>query len=150
MINKLLGKRIEISNQFSAPVIVIDVDIIKNEVLLQVRTSEGDIKEAQITLEEAEKILAFDLTTPKVDPNSFFLFIESIRIKTAFEYDPHFAVSLSVVKTLPHQLEAVYSHILPQVRLRFLLADDPGAGKTIMAGLLLKELKLRNVIEGRI
>jgi superfamily II DNA or RNA helicase len=54
---------------------------------------------------------------------------------------------MSGVRPLPHQLEAVYQHILPQVRLRFLLADDPGAGKTIMAGLLLKELKLRNVIE---
>jgi hypothetical protein len=45
------------------------------------------------------------------------------------------------------QLAAVYERILPQVRLRFLLADDPGAGKTIMAGLLLKELKLRNAVE---
>ncbi len=65
----------------------------------------------------------------------------------AFDYDPHFAVSLSGVRPLPHQLEAVYERILPQVRLRFLLADDPGAGKTIMAGLLLKELKLRNAVE---
>ena len=79
--------------------------------------------------------------------NQFFLFIELARIKTAFAYDPHFAVSLSGVRPLPHQLEAVYERILPQVRLRFLLADDPGAGKTIMAGLLLKELKLRGVIE---
>ena len=62
-------------------------------------------------------------------------------------FDPHFAVSLSGVRPLPHQLEAVYEKILPQARLRFLLADDPGAGKTIMAGLLLKELKLRQVIE---
>jgi len=47
----------------------------------------------------------------------------------------------------PHQLEAVYQHMLPQVRLRYLLADDPGAGKTIMAGLLMKELKMRGAIE---
>jgi superfamily II DNA or RNA helicase len=73
--------------------------------------------------------------------------MESIRIKTAFEYDPHFAVSLSGVRPLPHQIEAVYRYMLPQVRLRFLLADDPGAGKTIMAGLLIKELKLRHAIE---
>jgi len=73
--------------------------------------------------------------------------IESARIKTAYDYDPHFAVSLSGVRPLPHQLEAVYERILPQFRLRFLLADDPGAGKTIMAGLLLKELKLRNAVE---
>jgi SNF2 domain-containing protein len=48
---------------------------------------------------------------------------------------------------LPHQIEAVYRHLLPQPRLRFVLADDPGAGKTIMAGLLLKELRLRGVVD---
>ena len=51
-------------------------------------------------------------------------------------------MSLSGIRTLPHQIEAVYQAMLPQPRLRFLLADDPGAGKTIMAGLLVKELKL--------
>ena len=54
---------------------------------------------------------------------------------------------MSGVQALPHQLQAVYERMLPQARLRFLLADDPGAGKTIMAGLLLKELKLRGVSE---
>ena len=48
---------------------------------------------------------------------------------------------------MPHQIEAVYLKMLPQPRLRFLLADDPGAGKTIMAGLLVKELKLRQAID---
>jgi superfamily II DNA or RNA helicase len=48
---------------------------------------------------------------------------------------------------LPHQLEAVYHYMLPRPRIRFLLVDDPGAGKTIMAGLLLKELKLRGLVE---
>ena len=56
-------------------------------------------------------------------------------------------MSLSGIRTLPHQIEAVYLRMLPQPRLRFLLADDPGAGKTIMAGLLLKEMKLREAIE---
>lgn len=50
------------------------------------------------------------------------------------------------IQVLPHQLQAIYERMLPQARLRFLLADDLGAGKTIMAGLLLKELKLRGVI----
>jgi superfamily II DNA or RNA helicase len=48
---------------------------------------------------------------------------------------------------LPHQIEAVFWHMLPQPQLRFVLADDPGAGKTIVAGLLLKELKLRGVVD---
>ena len=56
-------------------------------------------------------------------------------------------MSLSGIRTLPHQIEAVYLRMLPQPRLRFLLADDPGAGKTIMAGLLIKELKLREAID---
>lgn len=58
-----------------------------------------------------------------------------------------FAVSLSGIRTLPHQIEAVYERMLPQPRLRFLIADDPGAGKTIMAGLYVKEMKLRQAVE---
>jgi superfamily II DNA or RNA helicase len=64
----------------------------------------------------------------------------------AYEYDPYFSLSIARVDPLPHQLEAVYHHILPLPQIRFLLADDAGAGKTIMAGLLLKELKLRGLV----
>jgi superfamily II DNA or RNA helicase len=80
------------------------------------------------------------------DPAGFRLAAEAIRIRLAYTYDPQFAVSLARIDPLPHQLEAVYYYMLRQPRLRFLLADDPGAGKTIMVGLLLKELKLRGVI----
>ncbi len=71
---------------------------------------------------------------------------EAYRIRLAHLYDPLFAVSVSKIDPLPHQLEAVYEYMLPQPALRFLLADDPGAGKTIMGGLLVKELKLRGVV----
>jgi len=81
------------------------------------------------------------------DGERFRLMVESTRIRLAYAYDRHFAVSLSGIRTLPHQIEAVYVRMLPQPRLRFLLADDPGAGKTIMAGLLIKEMKLREAIE---
>ncbi|MGQ9910684.1 MAG: helicase-related protein [Candidatus Flexifilum sp.] len=77
---------------------------------------------------------------------SFRLAIEAYRIRLAHLYDPLFAVSVSKIDPLPHQLEAVYEYMLPQPALRFMLADDPGAGKTIMGGLLLKELKLRGVL----
>lgn len=80
------------------------------------------------------------------DPASFRLATEAYRIRLAHLYDPLFAVSVSKIDPLPHQLEAVYEHMLPQPSLRFMLADDPGAGKTVMAGLLLKELKLRGVL----
>ena len=56
-------------------------------------------------------------------------------------------LSIARVDPLPHQLEAVYDYFLKQARIRFLLADDPGAGKTIMAGLLIKELKIRGLIQ---
>ena len=75
------------------------------------------------------------------------LLVESARIRLAYTHDRQFAVSLSGIRTLPHQIEAVYLKMLPQPRLRFLLADDPGAGKTIMAGLLIKEMKLREAID---
>ncbi|ERT08622.1 DEAD/DEAH box helicase family protein [Lyngbya aestuarii BL J] len=148
MIDSLISKRILIPSQFTEAVTVVSADIIDDTVLLQVRTSTGELREAGVSYSEIEEIITQQQNTSTlVDGDSLFLFIESARIKTAFEYDPHFAVSLSGVRPLPHQLEAVYERILPQVRLRFLLADDPGAGKTIMAGLLLKELKLRSAIE---
>ncbi|MDI6874588.1 MAG: DUF3883 domain-containing protein [Actinomycetota bacterium] len=80
------------------------------------------------------------------DALRFRLGIEGARLGLAYEYDPYFSLSIARVDPLPHQLEAVYHYILPLPRIRFLLADDAGAGKTIMAGLLLKELKLRGLV----
>src|SRR5207237_6581119 len=81
------------------------------------------------------------------DPVRFRLGVEALRLGLAYEYDPYFALSIARVDPLPHQLEAVYEHFLRLPRIRFLLADDPGAGKTIMAGLLIKELKIRRLIK---
>jgi len=80
-------------------------------------------------------------------PFKFRLGIEALRLKIAYEYDPYFSLSIARVDPLPHQLEAVYEYFIKQPRIRFLLADDPGAGKTIMAGLLIKELKIRGLIK---
>lgn len=77
----------------------------------------------------------------------FFLAIEAQRIRLAHQFDPLLAVNVSQIDPLPHQIEAVYHHMLRNPRLRFLLADDPGAGKTIMAGLLIKELKYRGLAQ---
>jgi superfamily II DNA or RNA helicase len=79
------------------------------------------------------------------EPLRFRLAVEALRLSLAFEYDPYFSLSIARVDPLPHQLEAVYEHFLALPRIRFLLADDPGAGKTVMAGLLLKELKIRGL-----
>lgn len=83
----------------------------------------------------------------KGDPTKFALFAEAERINSAYQFDPLFAVNCSIVDPLPHQVEAVYKFLLPLPKIRFLLADDTGAGKTIMAGLLIKELLMRGFAE---
>ena len=80
------------------------------------------------------------------DSLHFRLGVEALRLGLAYEYDPFFALAIARIDPLPHQLEAVYNYFLKQPRVRFLLADDPGAGKTVMAGLLLKELKVRGLV----
>jgi superfamily II DNA or RNA helicase len=81
------------------------------------------------------------------DSLRFRLGVEAMRLKIAYEYDPYFSLSIARVDPLPHQLEAVYDYFIKLPRVRFLLADDPGAGKTIMAGLLLKEMKIRGLVK---
>ena len=80
------------------------------------------------------------------EPRLFRLAVEALRTHMAHAFDPQFAVSVSQVDPLPHQLDAVYGRILRLPRIRFLLADDPGAGKTIMAGLLMRELMQRGEV----
>jgi superfamily II DNA or RNA helicase len=81
------------------------------------------------------------------DPENVFLFLEATRFRYASLFDPLLAVNVSKIDPLPFQIEAVYGYVLKQPRIRFLIADDPGAGKTIMAGLVLKELKLRGIVK---
>ena len=77
----------------------------------------------------------------------FRLVSEAKRIDLAYLFDPFLAVQTSNLEPLPHQIDAVYGEMLPRQPLRFLLADDPGAGKTIMAGLYIKELIIRGDVE---
>ncbi len=87
---------------------------------------------------------ADDVARPfTADAARFKLVAEAQRIRLAGAFDPMLAVATSAVEPLPHQIRAVYGEMLPRTPLRFLLADDPGAGKTIMAGLYIKELLLR-------
>ena len=81
------------------------------------------------------------------DGHLFRLVSEAHRIRLAHLFDPVLAVHTSLVDPLPHQITAVYEAMLPRQPLRFLLADDPGAGKTIMAGLLIKELIVRGDLQ---
>lgn len=115
----------------------------------------------EVTLEESGEFLPKRLTPDQVaqievlssrpgtlsdDPEEFFLAIEARRIRLAHQFDPMLAVSVSQVDPLPHQIEAVYRHALEQPQLRFMIADDPGAGKTIMAGLILREMQARGLV----
>jgi superfamily II DNA or RNA helicase len=95
-------------------------------------------READLEVIEAGRAWSFD-----ADGNLFRLVSEAYRIRLAHLFDPVLAVHTSIVEPLPHQITAVYEELLPRQPLRFLLADDPGAGKTIMTGLLIKELMIR-------
>ncbi len=81
------------------------------------------------------------------DGETFRLAAEAYRIHLAHLFDPVLAVHTSLIEALPHQITAVYGEMLNRQPLRFLLADDPGAGKTIMAGLLIKELMVRGDVQ---
>ena len=81
------------------------------------------------------------------DGEAFRLASEAQRIRLAHLFDPYLALETSRIQALPHQITAVYGDMLPRQPLRFLLADDPGAGKTVMAGLLIKELLIRGDLE---
>lgn len=110
------------------------------------RTPDGAMKERllvradepSIAVATAERPFSFD-----GDGAAFQLTCEAKRIDLAFLFDPMMAVHTSNVDPLPHQITAVYESLLPRQPLRFLLADDPGAGKTIMAGLYIRELIMR-------
>lgn len=102
------------------------------------RTEEGSFRIAPRT----PRVWSFD-----ADGHRFRLAAEARRIRLAHLFDPYLALTSSLLEPLPHQIEAVYGTMLPRHPLRFLLADDPGAGKTIMAGLYLKELMIRGDAE---
>ena len=77
------------------------------------------------------------------DADDLRLVSEAYRIGLAHLFDPYLAIRTSAIEPLPHQISAVYQEMLPRMPLRYVLADDPGAGKTIMTGLLIKEMMTR-------
>ena len=122
------------------------VPIAEGAVRIIYNTPAGDLKdrllsrndEASISLATTERPWSFD-----GDGAAFQLTCEAKRIDLAFLFDPMMAIHTSNVQALPHQITAVYESMLPRQPLRFVLADDPGAGKTIMAGLYMRELIMR-------
>ncbi len=94
--------------------------------------------EARLEVQDDSLLWSFD-----ADGDTMRLVSEAYRIRMAHLFDPYLAVHTSSIEPLPHQISAVYQEMLPRLPLRYILADDPGAGKTIMTGLLLKELMIR-------
>ncbi|MFD2717034.1 DEAD/DEAH box helicase, partial [Tistrella mobilis] len=126
--------------------VVAAVPLGEDSVQLIYRTPDGAMKErllgrrdeVSVNVATVERPFSFD-----GDGAAFQLACEAKRIDLAFLFDPMMAVHSSNVEPLPHQITAVYESLLPRQPLRFVLADDPGAGKTIMAGLYIRELIMR-------
>lgn len=110
--------------------------------------SSGKHIDQLIPKEEFQKIIVDDKKVSfSEEAWKVFLSLEAVRYRFASMYDPLLAMNTSKVDPLPHQIEAVYGYVLKLPRIRFMIADDPGAGKTIMAGLIIKELKLRQLVK---
>ncbi len=117
-----------------------------NALTVYYKTADGSLRErmlfrtdeANLSLAESGRPWAFD-----APGDAFKLAAEAYRINLAHLFDPMMAVHTSNVEPLPHQITAVYESMLPRQPLRYVLADDPGAGKTIMAGLFIRELLMR-------
>jgi SNF2 family DNA or RNA helicase len=117
---------------------------------LTYKTPEGKVANELLYRHDEPRIEVIEQGRPwsfDGDGALFRLVSEAQRIRLAHLFDPVLAVHTSVVEPLPHQITAVYEAMLPRQPLRFLLADDPGAGKTIMAGLLMKELIARGDLQ---
>ena len=147
-VERLRGKRIN-APYWPEPVRIISVAPVGTnyEVYAKLLDS-GQLSEQVLTAAQVKKLLS-QLEQQSLDgnPEQFALGVEAHRIRLGYAFDPYFAVWASRVDPLPHQLEAVYGVLLKRPKVRYLLADDPGAGKTIMAGLFLKELVYRGVVK---
>lgn len=128
------------------PVTAVQVEWFGNFALtLTYKTESGQTGEIMLyrDMEPTLSIVKDAQWTFDADADELKLVSEAYRINLAHLFDPYLAVRTSAVEPLPHQISAVYQDMLPKMPLRFVLADDPGAGKTIMAGLLIKEMLAR-------
>jgi SNF2 family DNA or RNA helicase len=134
-----------------AMVVVVSVQWFGSQALeLTYKTPAGKVANELLYRHDEPRLELAELGRPwgfDGDGATFRLVSEAWRIRLAHLFDPILAVHTSVVDPLPHQITAVYESMLPRQPLRFLLADDPGAGKTIMAGLLIKELIARGDLQ---
>lgn len=132
------------SNQ---PVTIVAVKWYGDAVLeITFKDARGQLASQLLYREDEERLDVGENSLPwsfDADANLMRLVSEAYRINLAHIFDPYLAVHTSAIEPLPHQISAVYQEMLPRLPLRYILADDPGAGKTIMTGLFLKELIVR-------
>lgn len=117
-----------------------------NAMTVTFKNTGGSVAEQILYREDEARVSVSDDTLPwsfDADANLLRLASEAYRIHLAHLFDPYLAVHTSAIEPLPHQISAVYQEMLPRLPLRYILADDPGAGKTIMTGLYIKELLIR-------
>jgi SNF2 family DNA or RNA helicase len=117
-----------------------------NAMTVTFKNAAGNVAEQILYREDEERLDVTDGSLPwsfDADANLLRLTSEAYRINLAHIFDPYLAVHTSAIEPLPHQISAVYQEMLSRLPLRYILADDPGAGKTIMTGLFLKELLVR-------
>ena len=142
--------QILVGNLFNEPVRVVTVQPNGSDLWIigVVGTKSERFRTITLSSDDISKLTVLNSTYEYTGEGGLLrLGIQALSLGIAYEFDPYFGLSISRVDPLPHQLEAVYDYLLKLARVRFLLADDAGAGKTIMAGLLLRELKLRGLAE---
>lgn len=121
-----------------------------NTMTVTYRSADGSVGEQILYREDECRLTIAEGCLPwsfDADANLMRLTSEAYRINLAHIFDPYLAVHTSAVEPLPHQISAVYQEMLPRLPLRYILADDPGAGKTIMTGLFIKELMIRGALK---
>lgn len=135
----------------NAPVTVISVKWHgTNALTVTYRSANGTVGEQILYREDEPNLQIASKSLPwsfDADAGLLRLASEAYRINLAHIFDPYLAVHTSAVEPLPHQISAVYQEMLPRLPLRYILADDPGAGKTIMTGLFVKELMIRGALK---
>ena len=138
--NAILG-----GNLFPEQVHVIVARPLGDSIHIICRGDSNQLHDRVLSAAQLDQLVFVEQNSYDGNAQKFRLAIEAHRLGLAYEYDPYFSLSIARVDPLPHQLEAVYEYFLKMPCIRFMLADDPGAGKTVMAGLLIKELKARGL-----
>lgn len=140
-----------IGSQFPEPVEIKRCESIEGELYLVEALGRNSSRFYELMIDQQElnsfQNLSTQRTKGRISGDAFRRMLRSRVFENESRYSETRALGSQNLLPLPHQIEAVYSRMLQVPQVRFLLADDPGAGKTIMAGMLIRELKARQAVE---